>query len=66
MSTNKFGPKKTTARTEVKEIFIAPETKKLTVEMDAKLHRQLKQASLDEDRPMRALIEEALEAYLKK
>lgn len=66
MSTNKFGPKKAAARTEVKEIFVGPDTKKLTAELDARLHQQLKLAAVTEGRPMRAILEEALEAYFKQ
>lgn len=68
MSTNnRFGPKKTApSRKDVKDIFVGPDTKKLTVELDAKLHQQLKLASVNEGRPMRALLEEALEAYFNQ
>lgn len=68
MSDNKFKPKRsaTTPRTEVKSAFISPETKKLTVDLDADLHHQLKLAAVNQGRPMRAILEEALEAYFKQ
>lgn len=65
MSGNRFGPKHTadTPRAEVKSAFISPETKKLTVDLDADLHHQLKLAAVNQGRPMRAILEECLEKY---
>lgn len=63
---NKFAPKKTAPAAEIKSAFISPETKKLTADIDANLHQELKMLAVTQGRPMRAIIEEALEAYFRK
>lgn len=66
---SKFGPKKTAqpqAPAEIKKAFTSPEVRKLTVDLDADLHQQLKLASVMENRSMRSILEEILEAHFRK
>lgn len=57
-------PIASTPQRNLKESFVNPETQKLTADIDANLHRQLKYASIEEGQPMRHIIEVALDQYL--
>lgn len=67
--TNKFGPKKTSQSqtpAEIKDSFTSPKIKKLTVDIDADLHQQLRLESVMEKRSMRSILEGLLEEHFRK
>lgn len=67
MSKNKFAPKTpATNSAKIADIFVSVPTKKLTVDLDAELHKRLKLASTMQERSMRSIIEECLTDYLDK
>lgn len=67
MSKNKFAPKKPVPATaKIDEAFRDVPTKKLTVDLDADLHKRLKMASTMQERSMRSIIEECLSDFLDR
>ncbi len=62
---NRFAPKKPVAdAADVEDIFISVPTKKLSIDVDADLHKRLKLMSTLEERSMRSIVEECLTKFL--
>ena len=62
---NRFAPKKPVAdAAHVEDIFINAPTKKLSIDVDADLHKRLKLMSTLEERSMRSIVEECLTEFL--
>ena len=62
---NRFAPKKPVADVAgVEDIFVSVPTKKLSIDVDADLHKRLKLMSTLEERSMRSIVEECLTEFL--